>query len=83
LVVKKFHLARWAHRVYEPGDVIDDRAKIGLALQQLLLSALAIIDIRKQEIPSLYFVLRISHRKTADLEPSIHSVGTPATGSTS
>src|ERR1700757_488579 len=78
LLVKEFHLARWAHRVYEPGDVIDDRAKIGLALQQLLLGTLAIIDVCKKEIPRGYFVFRISYREPADLEPSVHSVCTPA-----
>src|ERR1700757_1118671 len=78
LLVKEFHLARWAHRVYEPGDVIDDRAKIGLALQQLLLGTLAIIDVCKKEIPRGYFVFRISHRETADLEPSVYSVSTSA-----
>src|SRR5215831_20884211 len=78
LLVNKLYLPGCAHRVYEPGDVIGYRAKIGLALQQPLLGMLPIIDIRKQEIPSCYFVLSISHRKAADLEPSIHSVGTPA-----
>src|SRR5215467_7183285 len=78
LVVKKFHLARRAHRVYESGDVIGDGAKIGLALQQLLLGTLAIIDVCKKEIPGGYFVFRISYREPADLEPSVHSVCTPA-----
>src|SRR5262249_36344227 len=78
LLVKKLHLAGWAHRVYESGDVVDDRAKIGLALQQLLLGALAIIDVCKKEVPGGDFSLCVSHRETADLEPSIYAVGTPA-----
>src|SRR5215469_1321277 len=79
LVVEKFHLTRWAHRMHEPGNVIGDRPKIGLALQKLLLGSLAIIDVCKEEIPGGYFVFRISQWEAADLEPSIHSVSTPAT----
>src|SRR5215468_8274471 len=78
LLVYKLYLPRWAHRVYEPGNVIDDRTKIGLALQQLLLGMLAIIDVRQKEIPRGYFVFRISYRETADLEPAIRSIRTPA-----
>src|SRR5215472_11073465 len=79
LLVNKLYLTRWVQRVYEPGDVIDDRAKIGLALQQFLLGTLAIINVCKKEVPRGYFVVRVSHRKTAYLEPSVYSIRTPAT----
>src|SRR5215470_13075140 len=78
LLVNKIHLAGWTHSVYEAGDVIDDGAKIGLALQQLLLGTLAIIDVCKKEIPRGYRVFRISHREAAHLEPSVNSIGTAA-----
>jgi hypothetical protein len=43
-----------------------------------VLGTLAIIDVCEKEIPRGYFVFRISHREAAYLEPSVHSVGTPA-----
>jgi hypothetical protein len=63
--------------VHESGDVIGNRAKIGLALPQLQLGTFAVIDVRKKEIPCSYRIFRISGWEATNLEPLVHSVNTP------
>src|SRR5262249_12337660 len=42
-------------------------------------SLFAIIDVYKKQIPRGYLVFLISHRETADLEPSINAISAAAT----
>src|SRR5215469_2933101 len=38
-----------------------------------------VIEVCKEQIPGVYFVFRISHRETADLEPSINAISASTT----
>src|SRR5262249_47311658 len=60
-------------------DGINHLPKFALARLQSFFSFFAIIDIRKQQIPAGYRTVRISHRKAANLEPSINAIRAPAT----
>src|SRR5215469_271488 len=78
LAVGELDLAHCAQRSHEPGNVVDDLPKGEFSRMQSFLCALTIIDVCKKEVPRGYFVFRVSHRETAYLEPSVHSVRTPA-----
>src|SRR5215467_1435408 len=44
----------------------------------IVFSLFAIIDVCKEQIPRGYLIFRILHRETANLEPSVNSIGTAA-----
>src|SRR5262249_51394194 len=58
--------------------VVQEGARIKFSLTQGFLSSLAIIDVCKEQIPRGYLVFRISHRETANLEPSVNAISATA-----
>src|SRR5262249_8015412 len=58
--------------------VVQERARIKFSGMQGFLSSLAIIDVCKQQIPRGYLIVRISHRETANLEPSVNAIDATA-----
>src|SRR5215813_2580996 len=58
--------------------VVQGRARIKFSRTQVFLRPLAIIDVRKEEIPRGYLAFRVSHRKTAHLEPSVDAISASA-----
>src|SRR5262249_36521759 len=60
------------------GHVVQQGARIEFSRMQRFLSPPAIVDVSKEQIPRGYLVFRISHRETADLEPSVNAVGAAA-----
>jgi hypothetical protein len=53
-------------------------SKVKLGSPQGLLGTLKVIDVSKEEIPRAYLIFCVSHRKAANLEPSVHPIRTPA-----
>src|SRR6516164_7687900 len=53
---------------------VGDRAKVFLTLPQLILGALAILDVNRGRIPSVDFSLLIQQRTVADQEPAVEAV---------
>src|SRR5215471_10028997 len=59
--------------------VVQERARIEFARTQFFLCPLAILDVRKEEIPLGNLVFRISRWETANLEPAVNAISTAAT----
>src|SRR5262249_54087760 len=59
--------------------VVQERARIELTRTQGFLAPPAILDVRKEQIPRGYLVFCISHRETADLEPSVNAISATTT----
>src|SRR5215472_19006604 len=74
------HLAIWRDDHDVLPNRIDHSAKVFLALSQLLLGALAVIDVCMERIPAPYLAFRISRWYGAHLEPPVNPIRASKTG---
>src|SRR6516165_5297069 len=75
--VNKLEFTRRGHRTDQSGNAVDDQTKFAFCCPQRLLSALPVVNVRKQEIPANDAPLCVSWREPAHIKPAIHAVSAP------
>src|SRR5258708_34705441 len=79
LAVEQLGLTRRIRGSHEPGNAINDQAKIQFARTQGFLGALPVFNIRMQAVPADDASFRVPHGESANLEPPVYAIGTTDT----